>query len=214
MLKNTKAYEAYGPCENILITGCTLVSTSAAIKFGTEGESTFRNIIVENCIISRSNRGFSLQLRDKGCMENVMVSNVHIETRRFSQEWWGRAEPIYITAIDRKQGVNAGHIRNVCFRDIFCEGENGILLWAGEGKTIENIRFENVSVRLKKKSKWISDGYDLRPCEGDGVIGGGIHGLYAHNIKGLELKGVVLEMDEDMKAAVKDLSLYEDMELK
>ena len=205
VLKNTRGYEEYGPCENILISGCTLVSTSAAVKFGTESESPFRNIIIENCVISRSNRGISLQLRDKGCIENVLVSNIHIETRRFSEEWWGRAEPVSITVADRKEGVRAGHIRNVCFRDVFCEGENGIFLWAEAGKTIENIRFENVSVFLKKKSKWTSDSYDLRPCRDSKKVDGGIYAFYAHNIQGLELKDIRLEAHEDMGDVVKGM---------
>lgn len=214
VLKNTKGYEAYGPCENILISGCTLVSTSAAIKFGTESESAFRNVIIENCLISRTNRGIALQLRDKGSIENVMVSNIHIETRRFSQEWWGRAEPVSITAIDRKKGVSAGHIKNVCFQNVFCEGENGIFLWAGDGKTIENIRFENVTVKLKKKSKWLSDSYDIRPSEGEGIVSGGIYGFYARGINELELKGIRMEIDESMKDVVKGPHFFENTVIK
>ena len=64
VLKNSGDYKKYGPCENMVVADCTLVSTSAAIKFGTEGESDFRNILVENCCISRSNRGISIRIRD------------------------------------------------------------------------------------------------------------------------------------------------------
>lgn len=98
VLKNSGDYKKYGPCENIVVTNCTLVSTSAAIKFGTEGESDFRNILVENCCISRSNRGISIQIRDNGNVENVIFSNIIMETRRFSYEWWGRAEAVCLTA--------------------------------------------------------------------------------------------------------------------
>ena len=53
-LKASKGNAEYGPCENIIIDGCTLVSTSAAIKIGTEGVGDFRNVLVQNCVISRS----------------------------------------------------------------------------------------------------------------------------------------------------------------
>ena len=69
-----------GTYQNITVTGCTLISTSAAIKFGSESEALFRNIIVENCVISRSNRGISLQLRDPGSIENVLFHNIIIGT--------------------------------------------------------------------------------------------------------------------------------------
>ena len=97
VLKNTADHMQYGPTENVLIANCTLVSTSAGIKFGTEGEDDFRNVCVTNCSISRSNRGISLQIRDCGNVENVMFSNITIETRRFSYQWWGRAEAISLT---------------------------------------------------------------------------------------------------------------------
>jgi len=38
VLKNSGDYKKYGDCENITIKGCTLISTSAALIFGTEGE--------------------------------------------------------------------------------------------------------------------------------------------------------------------------------
>lgn len=52
-----------------MVSNCTLTSTSAAIKFGTESVSDFRNITVTNCVISRTNRGISLMLRDGGNIE-------------------------------------------------------------------------------------------------------------------------------------------------
>lgn len=110
-LKTSKGNSEYGPCENILITGCTLISTSAAIKIGTEGVGDFRNIIVSNCVISRSNRGLSIQIRDGGNVENVKYSDIIIGTRRFCPDWWGTAEPIVITAFDRDENTRAGHIK-------------------------------------------------------------------------------------------------------
>lgn len=44
VFKNTAAAMEYGPCENIVVDNCTMISTSAAIKFGTESEAPFRNI--------------------------------------------------------------------------------------------------------------------------------------------------------------------------
>ena len=60
VFKNSKKNMHLGACENIVVTNCTLHSTSAAIKFGTETESDFRNIIVTNCVISDTNRGISM----------------------------------------------------------------------------------------------------------------------------------------------------------
>lgn len=198
VLKNTKDYEKYGATENITISNCTLISTSAAIKFGTEGECDFRNIVVQNCTISKSNRGISLQIRDCGNVENVMFSNITIETRRFSDEWWGRAEPICVTAIDRKEGVKAGHVKNITFRDITCKGENGILLHGSEDNYLKQIKFENISIELEKTSKWPVEGYDIRPCTGDGKLKTKISGVYCDYVENLSLKDVRVEVKESM----------------
>ncbi|MDO5417994.1 MAG: glycosyl hydrolase family 28 protein [Lachnospiraceae bacterium] len=190
VLKNSGDYKKYGACENIVITNCTLISTSAAIKFGTEGESDFRNVLVDNCCIHRSNRGISIQIRDGGNVENVVFSNIRIETRRFSYEWWGRAEAICLTALDRKPGVKAGKIRNVLFQNIMCEGENGIFLLGSPDNYIEDVFFDNISLTLDRKSKWEIDGYDKRPCQGDGAVQTKISGVYADKVKNVTFQNI------------------------
>ena len=163
-LKTTKGNSEYGPTENVIISDCTLISTSAAIKIGTEGVGDFKNIDIHDCIITRSNRGLSIQIRDGGNVENVSFSNIIIETRRFSEDWWGTAEPIAVTCFNRDENTKAGKIRNLRFFNITCKGENGILLFATEQNPIENVLFDNVSVSLKKTTEWAKGLYDLRPC--------------------------------------------------
>lgn len=198
VLKNTKAYEEYGPCTDILISGCTLTSTSSAIKFGTESESDFRNVVIQNCCINRTNRGISMQLRDKGNIENVIISNIHIQTRRFSEQWWGRAEPIYITARNRKEGVVAGQIRNVTIENVFCEGQNGVFIDGSEDHIIRNLSLRNIHINLKKTSKWDSDSYDIRPCTTEGIIPSKIYGVYIDYAQNVKLENVCAHCDDSM----------------
>ncbi|MEY8354165.1 glycosyl hydrolase family 28 protein [Lachnospiraceae bacterium 54-53] len=209
VLKNSGDYNRYGPCENIVISNCTLISTSAAIKFGTEGECSFRNVLVDNCAISRSNRGISIQIRDGGNVENVVFSNLTIETRRFSHEWWGRAEPICITVHDRKPGVKAGNVRNVRFQNISCRGENGIFIRGSEDNFIEDVSFENIHLTLEKTSRWEIEGYDIRPCQGDGVIRCRISGIYADYARDIRFEHVKIHVEESMKPYYnRDVTLF------
>lgn len=168
-LKASKGNSEYGTCENIIISGCTLVSTSAAIKIGTEGVGDFRNVIVDNCIISRSNRGLSIQIRDGGNVENVSFSNCIIETRRFCSDWWGTAEPVTITTFNRDENTKSGKIKNIRFFNITAKGENGVLIHGNSENLIEDVTFENCSVEVTKTSKWPCGCYDLRPCIDYGV---------------------------------------------
>ncbi len=186
-LKTSKGNAEYGPCENIIISDCTLISTSAAIKIGTEGVGDFRNVIVSNCIISRSNRGLSIQIRDGGNVENVSYSNIIIETRRFCPDWWGTAEPIVITCFDRDENTKAGKISNIRYSNVTCKGENGVLIHSTKENMIENVIFENVNVKMTRISKWETGLYDLRPCLEYGVEKAKNSGFYLRNAKNVSV---------------------------
>ena len=162
-LKSSAGNMEYGPTRNIIISGCTLTSTSAALKIGTEGTGDFENVIVDNCIVTGTNRGISIQIRDGGNVKNVSFSNIIIETRRFADCWWGTAEPIVITTHDRVEGVPSGKISNIRFSNITCDSENGVLLSGRDGNHIEDVLFDNVQVTIRAKSKWERGLYDLRP---------------------------------------------------
>ena len=166
-IKTTEGNKEYGPSKNIIVSNCTLISTSAAFKIGTEGVADFENVLVSNCIISRSNRGISIQVRDGGNVRNVSFSDIIIETRRFSPEWWGTAEPIVITCHDRDGATESGQVENIRFRNITCTGENGIFISGNVKKPIRNVRFDNVQVKLTESSKWSKGLYDLRPIPDD-----------------------------------------------
>lgn len=158
-----------GPTEHVVITGCTLVSTSSAIKFGSESHRAFRDVVVSGCAIAGSNRGVNLQLRDQGSIEDVLFSDLGIETRRFSDAWWGSGEPICITALERSPGAGVGAIRNVRFRGISCRSENGILV-AGLPDRIADIAFADLRLDLRRWTRWAHGFHDLRPCPGDGRL--------------------------------------------
>lgn len=182
-LKATRGNSEYGNTENIIVQGCTLVSTSAAVKIGTEGTGSFKNIIVSDCIISRSNRGLSIQVRDCGSVENVLYSNIIIETRRFCPDWWGTAEPIVITAFDRDENTKCGKVKGVRFSNITAKGENGVLIHGSADNYIEDVSFENCRITLTKTSKWQSGLYDLRPCLDWGVENLGNAAFFIRNAK-------------------------------
>ena len=69
-------------------------------------------MVVDNCIISDSNRGISIQIRDGGNVRNVSFSNIIIETRRFAdrqEDFYIRARMLYM-------------ITDRVSRDILCVG--------------------------------------------------------------------------------------------
>lgn len=211
VLKTTKELAAYGPTENVVISGCTLVSTSAAIKLGTETWNDIRNVSVSHCVIKDSNRGLSIQLRDRGNVENISFSDIIIETRRFDDRWWGRAEPIYVTRFDRTDGKPAGRLRNIRFRNITCKGENGIYLSGWEDGPLEDVALEGIRVEIGKWTKWSGGCYDRRPSRLEPIHLEPTAGVYCAYAKDVSLRDVRVEWSgepaADQGPALKSVSV-------
>ncbi len=164
VLKNTEPFAEYGVCENITVSNCTLVSTSSAVKIGSESVDDFRNIVVKGCVITGSNRGLCIQLRDAGNVENVLFSDCIVQTRLFGGMWWGAGEPIYVTAYPRHSGGKSGFIRNVRFSNIMAEGENGVYVMGATPEHIRDIVFDRVSLKIRRVTGHAAGRYDPRPC--------------------------------------------------
>lgn len=190
VLKTTRPLADLGPCENIVITGCTLISTSSAFKIGSESVGDFRNILMDSCIISKSNRALGIQLRDQGNVENVRFTNIIIETRRFYDRYWGKAEPIYVTALDRDEATKAGTIKNIYFGNITCKGENGVYISGQAGNPVQEVVLENVRVEVDKQSKWEGGIYDRRPCIGEGLERRDTAGIYCAHAQDVTVRNV------------------------
>jgi polygalacturonase len=201
VLKNLASYAKYGPTRNITITNCTLISTSAAIKIGTESVDDFRDIVVSNCTIRGSSRGLSIQLRDQGNVENVLFENCVIETRLFHDDWWGKAEPIYVTAAPRTPETKVGSIRRVRFRNIICRGEAGAYIAAIAPATISDVVLEGIDVDLVKTSKWPAGMQDLRPGHRAGLVAHRIAGVFVANASDVRLREVRVRFAAGLPAA-------------
>ena len=193
-LKSSAGNMEYGPTENVVIADCTLKSTSAALKIGTEGTGDFKNIIVHGVTISGTNRGISIQIRDKGCVKNAIFSDIMIETRRFAPCWWGTAEPIAVTSINRVPDTESGTIENIVFENIYASGENGVFIHGCH--KVKNVRMRNVHIEMKTSSKWEKGLYDYRPGEGTEVVSHSASAFYITGVEGLLL--------EDCSAVFKD----------
>ena len=54
-------------------------------------------------LITGSNRGIAVMLFDGGVVENVVLSNLVIETKRFDWFWWGDGDPIHFNLVQRHE---------------------------------------------------------------------------------------------------------------
>jgi polygalacturonase len=202
-LKNRREFEEFGVCENITVTNCTMTSRSCAIKIGSENIDTIRQVVFNNCIIKKSNRGVGIQNRDEGIVTDVLFSNMIIESHLFSDTWWGKSEPIYVTAYRRASGNHkdanwrfpkgqtegrVGQVKNIYFTNIKCSGENGVYVSAESADKIANIYFDEVDVNISKITTIEGGVYDRRPSKVDGLVKGRTSGFYFENADHIVVK--------------------------
>lgn len=177
-LKTCEEFPEYGTTEDIVITNCTLQSTSSALVIGVDAVADIRNVIVSNCVIRSSHRGLSVNLGQEGDFENILFTDCIVETRHFAEDWWGHGEPIYVSAYPWHDRV--GQIRNVRFRNILARSETGVYISAVAPDRIAGVVLENVRVELDRWSSWPGAEYDRRPFTT------GIE-LYPHRISGFHI---------------------------
>ncbi|BDZ48732.1 hypothetical protein GCM10025867_09730 [Frondihabitans sucicola] len=162
-LKTCEEFPEYGPTEDIVITNCTLQSTSSAIVVGVDAVADIRNVTVSNCVIRSSHRGLSVNLGQEGDFENILFTDCIVETRHFADDWWGHGEPIYVTAFPWHDKV--GKIRNVRFRNILARSENGVYIAGFEPDLVSGVVLDGVRVELDRWSSWPGGEYDRRPFD-------------------------------------------------
>lgn len=114
--------------ERIVVANCTMVSRSAAVRIGYQ-RSRVRDVVLSNLVISDSNRGLGIFAGDGGWVENVVASNLTIQTRLIAGAWWGNGEPLMISAAD----TPTARIEGLGVRNVRARSENGIVLVGCKG---------------------------------------------------------------------------------
>lgn len=180
--------------ENVTVSNCHLQSRSAGIRIG-YGQHPIRNCTFNNITIYGSNRGIGIFAHDEADIENLIFSDITIQTRLHSGQWWGNAEPIHLSCISRFENEPAGQIKNVYFSNIIAESEHGILIYGTDDAHPENIHLENVNLKIIKGKETLAYGgnIDLRPAadpekrlfEHDipGILAYNTDGLYINNFR-------------------------------
>jgi hypothetical protein len=206
---------AFGPCadgygslptENVVVENCVLSSRSAAIRIGWgthSGAFNFRGFLFSNIVIHDSNRGIGIFVRGGESIENVIFSNLVIGTRLFRGDWWGKGEPIHLSAVraDWSQGP-MGRIRNVSFSNVIIESEQGIVVSGCEGSTIEDVTFDRISLKLRDGPLVRSFGgnFDYRPAADDHlkVFKHDIPALFGNRVKNMTVRHLAVDREESL----------------
>src|SRR5450432_1335601 len=175
---------------NVTVSNCILSSRSSCIRIG-DGTRRLKNLVFNNIVMESSNRGIGLFARNNSDIEDVIFSNIIIHTRIFSGNWWGKGEPIHISAVKDKSTGNGGRIRNIRFSNIIATSETGMIIYGSPEGSIENIYFDKISLTIQpgKYSKSFGGNFDLQPIYPNsmGIIKHDIPAIYAQYVKNLQI---------------------------
>ena len=212
-LKNRREWRQYGSCHDIVVSNCVMASRSCAIKIGSENMDSIYNVSIDNCIIRNSNRGLGIQNRDEGTVTRVSFSNIMMDLKLWSDVWWGKAEPIYVTSYPRANGNHkdanwrfpkgetvgrCGEVSYIWFNNIQAVSENGCFIGGDTPDKVNNIYLNNVTLDLHRRTQYPNGIYDKRPCRDDQFVTGRVYGVYIEQAQNVKVEG--LQVNQQLAA--------------
>jgi hypothetical protein len=145
----------------VTVTNCRLSSSSSAIKFCDGNSNAIRRVNIDNVVITNSNRGIAFMVFDGGVVEDVVLSNLTIETRRFDWFWWGDGDPLHFnikrrSEVDGTKRANepaAGRIRNVTIQNVIAHGTGASVINGHPANWLEGVRLSNMKLFVSSDPK-------------------------------------------------------------
>lgn len=66
------------PCENIVVTNCTMLNGHGGVVIGSEMSGGVKNVTISNCVFNGTDRGIRIKTRRKrgGCVEDILINNI------------------------------------------------------------------------------------------------------------------------------------------
>ncbi|MDR0998491.1 MAG: hypothetical protein LBL70_05430, partial [Treponema sp.] len=186
-----KITRRFGPCRDVLISNCTLHSRDSAFKIGTETHGLIENIVFSNCIARDCSRVASILARDGAEIRNVRIVNVHGSARSYASSvrhpmhWWGRGEPVFISAAPRREDApGPGKIRNIYIDGLTADCESSFFISGEGGWEVENVTIANTVLRFVRQGSQPTGLFDEQPSVRD-FREHDIPAFYLNRVKGV-----------------------------
>lgn len=178
------------PSENITITNCIMAQGHGGVVIGSEMSAGVRNVVINNCIFNKTDRGIRLKsCRGRGgLVEDVRINNVIMKdvVCPFTINMF------YFKQVDnKKEPVNETTpvFHNIHFSNITVRRANYAGFFAGLAELpLENVTFDNVYIeankgRLRDVSGGTEEDYNHIPAMADGYEI--TEGFFCRNIKNI-----------------------------
>lgn len=127
-------------CERVNISDCVIRAHGTAVSIG-YGASKIEGISVSGINAYDTNRAVGIYANNDGYVENVIISDIILETKIFIGAWTGYGEPLFINS----QG--SGVIEGVICENFVGSSESGAVI-CGEGHNIADVSLKSWKLRL------------------------------------------------------------------
>lgn len=194
-LKSCAGTAEFGDVSDVYIARCLMATRSGAITLGTESVGDIRNVLVEDCTVFDSHRGFAVRAREGGIISDVVFRRCSLETLTFSPDWWGHGDALHVTAFrwsepemlgdGNIERILHGRVSGILFEDLEVVTEAGVLVWGQLPDLISDITFRRVDLRMRSSSRW-PHRIDLRPNDVVPIVErphNGFDVVFAHDVK-------------------------------
>ncbi|PWT78056.1 MAG: hypothetical protein C5B59_02525 [Bacteroidetes bacterium] len=191
---------------SLVVSNCVLHSRSCGIRVGYNvfNDHNSGDLLFNNITIYDSNRGIGIFQRREGDMKNMTFSNINIQTRLHSGQWWGHGEPIHISSLPGLGSKKAGSISQVRFSNITAFSESGIVMIAASKGLIRDISFDHVdlTITVSPLNNGYGGNFDLRPVNdiSKGIFSHNIPALYADLVSQLHIHDMSVRWNQGLPA--------------
>lgn len=132
------------PCENVVVTNCTLESPCNAIRVGYEGDGPIRNCTFSNIVVLNSRTGINMLspyhpeygIRHGTQIENILFSNMVMDVKKAFYLWTG------------DKAKRPACLRNIHFDNIIATSGRANHIGGSPSVPIENVTFSRIRLSM------------------------------------------------------------------
>ncbi|MBQ8300959.1 MAG: glycoside hydrolase family 28 protein [Clostridia bacterium] len=205
------------PCENIVVTNCTMLNGHGGVVIGSEMSGGVRNVTISNCVFNGTDRGIRMKTRRKrgGYIEDVIISNILMDKvfvpfviNGYYQ--CGGTDPNDMELFNLEKNPLSDDtplIRNINISNIRAKNVTASAgyIYAIPEQPVEGLTLSNYSVEMIESEKEITEkpimAWHVEKTEGEGIYCANIKNSVFRDIslKVINGNGMVFENSEDVR---------------
>lgn len=211
------------PCENIVVTNCTMLNGHGGVVIGSEMSGGVRNVTISNCVFNGTDRGIRIKTRRKrgGSIEDVIISNILMNNvlvpfviNGYYQCGGTSPDDMELFSLGKRPVLaDTPIIKNINISNIRAKNVTasagyiyGIPEQPVEGLTLSNYSVEMSDIDGEPKDKPIM-AYHVRKMKGEGVFCANIKDFVLRDISVSIINGTGMELENAENIRVYGLSV-------